>query len=54
MEMKVIMRNLNNSVNKFDYDFWRQMKKFKENGWDYLIPIALELNKKNLDYYEVS
>lgn len=51
--MDFILRNLRNAVTKEDYDFWKQMKEFKENGLEEYVLIALLLNDEWLDDYEV-
>lgn len=53
MEMRTILRNVNNSVTMEDYDFWKQMVEFKAKGWDSLITAALFLNDNWLDDYEI-
>ena len=52
MELKTINRNIENSMSGFDFFFWRQMRDFKEKGWNDLIKIAIELNKDSLDSFE--
>lgn len=52
MELKIIMKNMENSVSSFDYSFWKQMKNFKEKGWDKIIELAIDLNRDNLDDFE--
>ena len=52
MEMKVIMRNLWNSVDRENVAFWSQMREFKEQGLDDLILLSIELNRNWLDAFE--
>lgn len=52
MELRTINRNIENSVFSFDYTFWKQMRDFKEKGWDDLIKLAIELNRDSLDSFE--
>lgn len=52
MKLKTIMRNMENSVTNFDYSFWKQMRDFKEKGYDKLIELAIELNRESLDSFE--
>lgn len=52
MELRIINRNIENSVSSLDYFFWRQMRDLKEKGWDDLIKLAIELNRDSLDSFE--
>ena len=52
MELRTINKNIENSMSCLDYFFWRQMRDFKEKGWDNFIELAIELNRDNLDSFE--
>lgn len=52
MEMKIIMENLWNSVQREDYEFWSQMRDFKKKGWNDLIVLSIELNRNWLDAFK--